>query len=306
MKFYRLWYVKRGDDVTGPFPLPLLAHYAEVGRIRPDDEVSPDKASWLPFSEVPELVPRKPSEGRADPEKKRWQEERLLAARRWADERYRPDRRDGEDAASREKWLAERRSGERRQQPENPDTVLLRQYRAIQAPPPALGPERFFGVMAVLAALVALPALAVMFYAPVNPVKVGVAPLKPQCRRPAAPQANWRGCDKQGAWLKGADLSSADLGAARLNSANLSSANLSYANLAEADLSYADLGGARVVGGNLNNADLRHADLGGADMRYADLTGAGLAGAELSGARLDEAIWTDGRKCGQESIGHCR
>lgn len=301
MKFYRLWYVKRGDRVSGPFPSPLVSHYAEVGRIRPDDEVSPDRGNWRPFSEVPELAPRKLREEAADPEKRRWQEERLLAARRWADERYRPDRRDGEDAAAREKWLAERRSGERREQPENPDTVLLRQYRAAQVPLPAPSPERFFGVVAVLAALVVLPSVAVLFYAPVNPVKVGIAPREPQCRQPAAPQANWSGCDKQGAWLKGADLSGANLSAARLNSANLSGADLSYGNLSNADLSYADLSRTKLVGGNLSNADLSHAELGGADMRYVNL-----AGAEFSGARLDEAIWPDGRKCGAGSIGQCR
>lgn len=304
MAYYRLWYVRRGDSVTGPFPSPLVTHYAEVGRILPDDEISPDKRAWRPFRDVPELAPLRLPD-LADPDKRRWAEERLTAARRWADERYRPDRREMESANVIEKWAAERRGGERRKRAESPDVVIARRYRAARAGD-SRARERLYGAIAALIALVLLVGIAVVFLSPVNPVKVGVAPVARQCGQAAAPRLNWSRCDKQGAWLKGADISGSNLSAVRLNSAQLGGANLSNANLAGADLSYANLSHARLSGANLARADLTGADLTDADLSHADLSGASVAGAELAQARLDRAIWPDGRRCGDGSLGQCR
>jgi len=51
---------------------------------------------------------------------------------------------------------------------------------------------------------------------------------------------------------------------------------------------------------NLQNANLLDADLSNANLR-----GANLSGAILIKARFDNAIWVDGRRCGEGSIGDC-
>ena len=81
------------------------------------------------------------------------------------------------------------------------------------------------------------------------------------CAAPAAPNVDWRNCDKTGADLSGA---------------NLSGAILSGANLASADLSGADLSGADLSGAILWAADLSGADLSGADLLFVNLSGANL------------------------------
>jgi uncharacterized protein YjbI with pentapeptide repeats len=80
-----------------------------------------------------------------------------------------------------------------------------------------------------------------------------------------------------------------------LSGANLSARNLSGADLSGADLSNADLSGARLSGAGLSGTNLSNANLSAAD----------ITGANLSGARLSMTIWTDGTKCGSESIGTC-
>lgn len=76
------------------------------------------------------------------------------------------------------------------------------------------------------------------------------------------------------------DLSGADLSGLNLHMANLSGSNLSYANLSNA---------------NLSNAWLTDANL----------TNANLSKTDLSGATLDGAIWTDGKRCADGSMGIC-
>lgn len=81
-----------------------------------------------------------------------------------------------------------------------------------------------------------------------------------------------------GCRLYGAELDSTDLRAADLCSANLAGADLSGANLSGADLS--------------------------PGTKY--LSGANLTGTNLTGANLSGTIWTDGRVCGDNSIGECK
>ena len=123
------------------------------------------------------------------------------------------------------------------------------------------------------------------------------------------------------ATLFGAQLADANLQAADLRGADLSpafqagretpvKANLNHANLRAASLSRADLREADLREADLWRADLREAILFGvllqnADLRSADLLGAHLSGADLSGADLSGAIWVDGRRCDEGSIGSC-
>lgn len=140
------------------------------------------------------------------------------------------------------------------------------------------------------------------------------------CTDPAADGVNWRRCYMDGRDLKqvslngamlrettfqrsdltGASLTDADAYRAKFLSARLDRARLDGARLIEADLTRADLSGA-----SLKGADLRNAKLVGATMTGADLTGARLEGADLRNANLSGARWTDGRACGEGSMGQC-
>ena len=71
--------------------------------------------------------------------------------------------------------------------------------------------------------------------------------------------------------------------------------------LYHAKLSYLDLTGADLRGAALSGAKLRYATL-----RDADLKGALISGANFSGADLSGAIWVDGRRCPEGSIGTCK
>ena len=120
----------------------------------------------------------------------------------------------------------------------------------------------------------------------------------------AAKECTW--CDLQNADLSGAQLSGAQLSNTNLSVANLSRANLSDANLPSVRLYRANLSGANLSRAYLRSANLRDANLSDANLSRANLSGANLSYADLSGADLSGATWTDGRKCGEGSIGECK
>lgn len=140
------------------------------------------------------------------------------------------------------------------------------------------------------------------------------------CTDPAASGVNWRRC-----YLDGRDLKAVMLDGAMLREATFQRSDLSQARLKDADayrakflsarldgavldgarLIEADLTRAEMVGTSLKGADLRNAKLVGAVMKGADLTGARLDGADLRNADLSRAIWSDGRVCGETSVGQC-
>jgi hypothetical protein len=90
-----------------------------------------------------------------------------------------------------------------------------------------------------------------------------------------------------------------------LTGANLQAAELIRANLQGANLMQADLRGADLQGANLIQAGLSQANLSGANLQGALLVGAQLNGANLTEANLSGAIWGNGHKCAQGSIGVC-
>lgn len=302
MKLQNLWYVRRGEQVSGPFPEKWISRDLMLGRLSRDDQISLDKTNWMALGERPDLMIETPpaanESGENPPD---WAGERRRARLRWADERRQLDRRAGREPAA---AGDQRRAGDRRH-PESAEILLLRQRHAELEQALRSRREHFFGVGLVLLGLLALTAWAVVRLTPVNPVPVTFLHTLPDCRAPASPQVNWSGCDKAGAWLRGVDLGSAVLTAARLNTANLSLSRLAYANLVRADLSYANLEGALLQAANLQQANLSYAELKNADLRLADLRGANLEAANLTGARLDDAIWIDGRECKQGSVGVC-
>ena len=97
-----LWYVVSAGQVRGPFPAGALIQDRLLGRIEPEDLVSPDRENWQPFSSWPNLVEgfeslKAAQSSGADG----WEVERAKARARWADERVGSERRSGqhEDAS---------------------------------------------------------------------------------------------------------------------------------------------------------------------------------------------------------------
>jgi len=307
MKMQTLWFIRRGEKISGPFPAKLISHDWMLGRFLATDEASSDQVFWAPLDAIPEFRPqigviKYRIVGTADAPLD-WVHERRAAALRWFDERHQRDRRDPNETSLSDR---NRRTPERRVHPENPEWSELRLHHADLEAERMRRRDHFIGIGLVLLALLGLVLYAVFNLSPVNPIKVDFRGPNAACSQPAAAQIDWTHCDKSGSWLKAADLSSAMLKSARFNAANLSQSNLSYAILAGSDLSFANLAQAKLIGANLTSTNLQNADLSNADLRYADLRNAQLSGATFLGARLDEATWVDGRKCASISVGECQ
>jgi len=158
-----------------------------------------------------------------------------------------------------------------------------------------------------------------------RPVPLGPRPAAAQilshCTAAPKPGVNWLRCFFNERDFSGVDLTGAVIRESTFNraifkeavlkgvdarEAKFVSADLTGAVLAEADLKNADFTRTRLTNANLRGADLREARLFRADLSSADLTGARLDGADLFMAVLDNATWTDGRRCAPGSRGLCR
>ena len=120
------WYIRRGNQVTGPFPHGLLVRYRELGRLKPPDEVSADGVNWFRLDEVPALAiqpiddsARRRRQARSEGEID-WTRERGRARRRWLEERWIPDRRTGESGDDAE---GQPRGPDRRSDPKARESV---------------------------------------------------------------------------------------------------------------------------------------------------------------------------------------
>ncbi len=288
-----LWYTRRGTVVQGPFPAGLIRRYAILGRVRMSDELSQDLETWSPLECLPELIPDFMRAGDDDIRMQR----RLLAAKRWEDERRQLERRDESEA------LQDERRGDNDRRLGDDD-----------GPPPRL-PARGVNVpdfpqrhrRALIAGLLAVVIATVVFlYQSRHDEIVDGA----DCSQSPRPEVNWNNCAMEGRNLNGADLASAHMSSMALSRANLGSArlrdaDLSFSNLSVASLRAADLASARLTGASLRAADLSGANLENSDLSYADLRNASLEGARLTGARLDNAMWIDGSECLPGSVGAC-
>ena len=83
---------------------------------------------------------------------------------------------------------------------------------------------------------------------------------------------------------------------ANLYESNLQGANLEKSNFTSANLTRAKFFGASLIEANFTNANLYEADF----------TSANILNAVFEGANLNNAIWTNGEKCGSDSIGTCK
>ena len=157
MKVQTLWYIRRGSEVSGPFPGKLISRDWLLGRFLASDEASSDQVFWAPLDTIPELRPRIGGikyrvVGTADAPMD-WVRERHAAALRWVDERHLGDRRDSQDVS----LLAQNRRGkERRVHKENPEWSRMRLLHADLEVSFKQNRDRFIGIGLVLLVLLAL------------------------------------------------------------------------------------------------------------------------------------------------------
>ncbi len=151
-----LWYYRHERQVVGPVPQQAVERYLILGRLKMDDEVRTGDSPWLKITDCPEFAPTCELLREGD-------EEKLSAARRFADERNRSRRADGKNPV--ENHRREERRGE-----ESREIMELRSQRAIVFEPPKQ--KSWMGYL-LIACLIGLVLLAIVFYHPVNPIKVG-------------------------------------------------------------------------------------------------------------------------------------
>ncbi len=288
------WYMQRGDKVEGPFAAGLISRHILLGRLEMNHKVSEDGQNWQLVKDVPSLIPDILKADDDDP----MQQERLMAARRWADERLAADRR-GEKPDARGD---ERRTSDRRDD-ELDDITSHRSLLGGRA----VGTESksVFSAELFLVAIVIFIGWAGYYAYQNKPEEVVI-----DCSAVPAVAVNWTNCV-----LLNKDLASANLENALLRNARLNSSNMQYANLRGADMAYVDLSQANLVsadmssallkGANLVNANLQGASLVNADLSFANLTGADLRSANLTGAKLGKAIWVDGSVCAADAVASC-
>ena len=308
-----LWYIRRAGagggvtpdltksvEIKGPFPSGLVSSYVLLGRVLLTDEVSVDREIWRPVKEVAELIPEILTGDASD----HVTQERLDAARRWADERLARDRRADQPPNPE---LQSRRAGERRQtepavvvQHRVAKTKRSTEEKDLKASPSPRGYGMFMAIGGI-----GLLVLAFIFM----PRDETQNTLR-DCLSAAQPKVDWSRCKMEGvqldrANLQGAQLRETILNGASLQQANLKDADLSYAELNFSNLRLADVSGALLLGASLRGANLVNANLRGANLSYADFSGADLSSANLEGAILDNAIWIDESRCAPRSLGRC-
>ncbi len=281
------WYIRSqpGGEIKGPFPAGQISQEILLGRHQLDDEVSHDKEEWLIIRDVAELMPDIFTDNRDEA----GFENRLAAARRWADERRGVADIDVSD--------------ERRENESYESGEIKRLHRlATEAKKKSSPLMTFVQLSFVFFALIIVIVLAFQ-YAPKDKNTV-------DCSAPAKQGVNWSGCNLSGAQLLKRKLIAANLMNINLQTANLYASDLSHANLQYAQLHLTNLKYVNFTKANLKGANLMGADLSGAlfsqtDLSYANFRDAIITNTDFSNARLDNAIWIDGRTCRVNSIGSC-
>ena len=278
-----LWYVKRGQQINGPFPAAMIRNNVALGRIRGEDLVSADGRRWYRADKGWTGIASTVEKGTACDDERR-SERRASTA---PDVSLSGEQRCGDDRRKRES----REVIERRARSERVWASLKSRTPGLRKPMLALG--------LILSFVTTLSLVSV-------PEKKRVA----DCSQPAAANANWDFCNLAGGSFANQDMRNlsgrnANLASGTFSNADMANSDLAYADLNHADLTLSQLSGARLVGANLRNARLNHARLDGADLRFADLTNAEIAGLELAGADLFNAIWVNGRICRRHSVGAC-
>ncbi|OGV71343.1 MAG: hypothetical protein A3B82_05035 [Methylophilales bacterium RIFCSPHIGHO2_02_FULL_57_10] len=255
MNTYRVWQVKRGDVVSGPFPEKLICQHILIGRIHEDDLLSLDGHFWHSYREVPDIVTEieQMLGGNVTSDDPQWREEHLRAVLRNADDRKRPDRRDMKGAA--EASQSRRQGKERRLIPETLEQQTYRQTTAAVDGWLRRYHPRNSWMAALLMTVVVVIGLTLHYFQANIPVYIGLHTSTGQCDHAPIRAVDWHGCDKSRYLLVGADLRDADLSGVNLSGSNLSYANLSGARLNGAQLQGAILNGTTWTDGKVCRAD---------------------------------------------------
>lgn len=243
MTAYRVWQVKRGETISGPFPESLILQHILLGRILADDQISMDGHFWQSFENTPEILEQLrrhvADENEHDPE---WHAERLRAILRHADERKRPDPRSYETSEDKAEWAVLRSGGERRNVAE---TVEQYRYRETVAEVDQWLQQHHPGKSLTVVMLFCIALLVAWtfhrFGSQQPPIDIGLRAAT--CDVQPVSKVDWHGCDKSGYLLVGADLRDANLSGTRF-----AGTNLSYANLKGARVDGAVLDGAKLAG----------------------------------------------------------
>ena len=287
MNTTKAWYIRSQaeGETKGPFPGGQISQEILLGRYKLNDEVSHDKEEWLLIRDVAELIPEVFTENRNEA----GFEDRLAAARRWADERRGVDDID--------------EHGERRASASYENTEIKRLHNLANKAKKKSNPLVTFIQLGFVFVTIGVVIVLAFQYSPKEQNTV-------DCSAPAKQGVNWSGCNLSGsklsnAKLVAANLMNANLQTADLYSADLSHANLKYAQLHLTNLKYVNFLKADLTGANLMGADLSGASFEQANLSYVNFRDANIETVNFSNARLDHAIWIDGRTCRVNSIGSC-
>ena len=264
MSTTKAWYIRclPENEVKGPFPAGQISQEILLGRYKPTDEVSHNKEIWLKIENVAELLPDIFTKDRENPDF----EDRLAAARRWADER--------------------KRSGTVNRN--NKKNSLLTTIMQVGA------------VLTVVFFVIVLA----FKYSPKSKITADCS--APAQKEVNWNECNFIAAQLMRVNLDKANLMNTNLQQANLLGANLSFANLKYAKLNSANLQSVNFTKATLKGANLVAADLTDAIFSETDLSYANFQGALIHNTHFDGALLSNAIWVDGRTCAKGSIGQCR
>ncbi len=292
-KHAQLWYLKRDNQISGPFPAGLISRHILIGRIHESDQLSPDRKKWFSALDIEALRPKPPSSNTT---------ERVAATKRWSDERIQKDRRQNESPEKKSQYK-NRAKQDRRTQEKHSTLKYRAHYRS--RPNGTFHSTSIRWVTAISLFLIAGLITMQLLYTPLPRDSEQI-----DCNALPGPGINWDYCQKPGANLQNSDLSHSKLSNTNFSNANLqnsqlTNSNLSYATLNSANLSSAILRNATLIGSQLHEANLENADLQEADLSYSNLQNAILAGANLDKANLSYTIWIDGNTCLAGSIGQC-
>ena len=286
-----IWYIRKNDKITGPFPSGQLSQLLVVGRLNVDDEISHDKDEWLKIQEVPSLIPDVLTDDSDES-----QAERLAAARRWADERREERRLENPQTPS--------RVSNGRRNKESEQDVEYRQHRESVYKQFRERPKTAITKLVTYTTFIFALIWASFNYSPLTISD------EPDCSTSARKGVNWRLCNKLGLVAIRADFSESNLNSTILRNSNLfasvfTQSRMDYSDLSGSNLSYAVFNKANLKGANLKNSDLRQSDFTSANLSYVDFSNSSIVGANFKNADLSHAIWIDGGKCKSGSIGLC-
>lgn len=289
------WYMQRGDKVEGPFAAGLISRHILLGRLEMNHKVSEDGQNWYLVKDVPSLIPDILHADRDDPV----QQERLMAARRWADERLGEDRREDQlDKQSQDRRSIDRRDNE-------VDDITLHRSLLGGRKAKAESKSIFFAKLFLITIIISV--IWAGYFAYYNkPDEIIV-----DCNAAPSYAVNWSNCVLLNKQIRSANLEKAllrntQLVAANMQATNLRGADMAYIDLSGSNLLGADMSAASLKGANLVNVNMQKAVLVNADLSFANLTGANLDSADLRGANLSKAIWIDGSMCAAGAVGGCQ